>query len=144
MSHTAGAEAVERAIERTLRAGADSADALLIESDSLEARVRGEEIDFVKQARERTLGIRALVRGNNGLRSALTSTSDLSGDVIDRMAEETVQLARATAEDPSAGLPVEVYLRDAVDLGLFDPADRNVSVETRIADARAANSGRVE
>ncbi len=135
---SAGAEAVERAIERTLRAGADAADALLVESDSLEARVRGDEIDFVKQARERTLGIRALVRGENGLRSALTSTSDLSDDVIDRMAEDTVQLARATAEDPVAGLPEEDYARDEVDLALFDPADRNVSVETRIADARAA------
>ena len=71
-----GRQAVERALERARRAGADAADALLVESDSMEARVRGDEIDFVKQARERTLGIRALVRGPAGMRSALTSTSD--------------------------------------------------------------------
>ncbi|MBW2269165.1 MAG: TldD/PmbA family protein [Deltaproteobacteria bacterium] len=140
MSGDAGAEAIERALEQTLRAGADAADALLVESDSLEARVRGEEIDFVKQARGHTLGIRALVRGESGLRSALTSTSDLRGDVVDRMAQETVQLARATEEDPFAGLPEEDYARDDVDLALFDPADRDVSVETRIAAARAAET----
>ena len=52
MSQPAGADVVERAIASALRSGADAADALLGESDSIEARVRGEESDFVKQARE--------------------------------------------------------------------------------------------
>jgi PmbA protein len=131
---------VERALERTLAEGADAADALLVESDAVEARVRGEEIDFVKQARERTLGIRALLRGDAGLRSALTSTSDLSPAAVERMAGETVALARATAADPAAGLPDEEFARDLPELGLFDPADRDVPVQERIADARRAEA----
>ncbi len=59
---------------------------MLVESDSVEARVRGEVTDFVKQAREHTLGIRALVRGAGGTRTAITSTSDLAPDAVDRMA----------------------------------------------------------
>jgi PmbA protein len=133
-------DVVERALARAKQAGAAAADALLVESDSIEARVRGEEIDFVKQARERTLGIRALVQGAAGLRSALTSTSDLSPAAVERMADETVALARATAEDPAAGLPEEPFARDWPDLGLLDPRDREVSVEARIADARAAEA----
>lgn len=129
-----------RALEKARAAGADAADALLVESDSVEARVRNDEIDFVKQARERTLGIRALVRGAGGLRSALTSTSDLSPAAVDRMAEETVALARATAEDPAAGLPEDDFARDLPELELFDPADREVPVEQRIADARCAEA----
>jgi hypothetical protein len=35
-----GRQVVERALERARRAGADAADALLVESDSMEARVR--------------------------------------------------------------------------------------------------------
>ena len=66
------------ALAAAMQAGAAAADAVAVESDSLEARVRGEEIDFVKQARERKLGVRALVRGARGTRSAITSTSDLS------------------------------------------------------------------
>ena len=133
-------DVVERALARTKRAGAAAADALLVESDSIEARVRGEEIEFVKQARERTLGIRALVQGPDGLRSALTSTSDLSADAVDRMADDTVALARSTAEDPAAGLPGQPFARDWPDLALSDPADREVGVEARIADAREAEA----
>ena len=131
---------VERAIDRARRAGASAVDAILIESDSLEARVRAAEIDFVTQARQRTLGIRALVASEQGTRSANTSTSDLSPEAVDRMAAETVTLARATAADPTAGLPDEPFAAEIPDLALFDPADRDVDVEMRIQDARAAEA----
>ncbi|HXK26191.1 MAG TPA: metallopeptidase TldD-related protein [Myxococcota bacterium] len=135
-------DAVAQALARARAAGADAADAVLAASDSLETRVRGEEIDFVVQARQRTLGLRGLVRGSRGTRSAITSTSDLSPEAIDRMADETVALARATAEDPAAGLPDGGFadLRGAEDLGLGAAEDRSVSVEARIEDARAAEA----
>jgi PmbA protein len=131
-------EAVRRALARAERAGSFAADAVLVESDSVEARVRGEEIDFVQQARERTLGIRSFVKGAKGLSSAITSTSDLDGDAIDRLADETVALARATAEDPHAGLPEERLATDLPDLALLDPEDRDVPLEERIHEARRA------
>lgn len=132
-----GRDAALEALAAVRRAGADAADVVYAESDSVEARVRGEEIDFVKQARERTLGIRALVRGPSGTRSAITSTSDLGEGAVVAMAEDAVALARATAEDPAAGLPDGGFASDAegLDLGLFDPADRDVGVDARIDDA---------
>lgn len=133
-----GTRALEHALACATRAGARQADALLEESDALEARVRGESLDFVKQSRERTLGIRALVAGGGGLRQASTSTSDLSTAAIERMAEETVALARATAPDAHAGLPEDGFVTDAPELALFDPADREIGVEARIEDARRA------
>jgi len=105
--------------------------------------VRGEEIDFVVQSRQRTLGLRALVRGSAGTRSAITSTSDLSPQAVERMAAETVALARATAEDPAAGLPEGGFAAPGdtgAGLGLWAPEDRSVSVEARIEDARAAEA----
>jgi PmbA protein len=102
--------------------------------------VRGDEIDFVKQARERTLGIRALVGGARGLRSAHTSTSDLAPEAVDRMVEATVALARATAEDPAAGLPDGGFAEDDPELALSDPRDRDVPVEDRIESARRAEA----
>jgi len=133
-------DTVERAIDRTRRAGASAVDAILIESDSVEARVRAEEIEFVTQAQQRILGIRALVAGKHGARSANTSTSDLSPEAVDRMAAETAVLAKATAEDPTAGLPDEPFATEIPDLALFDPADRDVDVKIRIEDARAAEA----
>jgi PmbA protein len=131
---------VARALELLRRAGADAGDALLVEAESTETRVRGEEIDFVTQARERTLGIRALVAGARGLRTALTSTSDLEPASVARMVDATVALARATAEDPAAGLPEGGFAQDAPELSLADPRDRGVPVEARIESARRAEA----
>jgi PmbA protein len=131
---------VEQALGVAREAGADAADALLVQSDALEARARGREIDYVKQARERTLGIRVLLRGKDGASSAVTSTSDLSDEAVARMARETVALARATARDPAAGLPEGGFAQDHPDLALLDPADREVPIEARIEQARAAEA----
>ncbi len=117
-------------------AGAHSADAVLAESDSLDVRVRGKEVDTVSQARERTLGLRVFAPGPGGLRSAVTSSSDLSRDSVARLAEDTVALARATAPDPTAGLPEGGFARELPDLDLFDPADRALTVEDWIALAQ--------
>ncbi len=131
---------VERALDAAKRAGASQADVLLVQSEDREVRVRGTEIEFVKQAKERGLGIRTLVEGRGGLQTAIVSTSDLAPDAIDRMAGEAVALARATAPDPTAGIPADGFATDLPDLALFDPGDRNVSLEARIDDARRAEA----
>jgi PmbA protein len=131
-------EIVTHALRAAATAGADVADAVLVDSDSLEARVRGDEVDFVSQAREHTLGIRALVRGDGGFQSAVTSTSDLSDAAVERMAGEAVALGRATAADPHAGIPDDGFATDAPELGLFDPADLDIEVDAHIAEAFAA------
>jgi PmbA protein len=128
--------AVERALARAARAGARAADAFLVEGDSLEVRVRGDAVEHVKQARERSLGIRAFVTGAAGLRSAVTSTSDLSAQAVDATADDAVALARATAEDACAGLP-EGFATEIPELELLDPAD-TIDVDARIEAARQA------
>jgi PmbA protein len=131
---------IERALAEARRAGAAAADGLMVEGDLLEARVRGAEIDFVKQARERRLGLRVFAHGPGGLRTALTSSSDLSPESVDRLASETVALARATAADPAAGLPDEPGPGDLPDLELFEPGDHPFDAAARIAHARAAEA----
>ena len=130
-------ETAERALARLTDAGA-TGDVLLAESTSHEVRVRGNEIEFVKQARERALGIRALVANGDGTRSATTSTSDLEDEAVDRMVDETVLLARATAPDPCGGLPDDGFAEDVPDLELIVQGDRNVTIEARIEDAKRA------
>jgi PmbA protein len=131
---------VRHAVEAAKRAGADAADAIQLASESVEARVRGDEIDYVKQAREHALGLRAFVRGARGLATALVSTSDLSHAAIEGLAADAVALARATAQDPDAGLPSDGFARDWPELELFDPRDREVPLETQLAEAREAEA----
>ena len=128
------------AVESARAAGADAVDTVVVESDSVETRVRGEEIDYIKQARERSVGIRALVRGARGTRQALTSTRDLSENAVREMASQASALARSGAEDPAAGLPESGFADpdDLPDLSLWDPADRDVDVEMRVDAARRA------
>lgn len=132
--------ALERALSAAQRAGAHSADALCIESDSSEVRVRGEEIEHVKQARERTLGLRVFVDGGNGLRQAITSTSDLSDEAVVRLAEDSVALARETAPDPDAGLPEGGFATDAPELELLAEEDRDAGIDRQIEAAREAEA----
>ena len=131
---------VRHAVEAALRAGADAADAIQLASESVEARVRGEEIDYVKQAREHALGLRAFVRGARGLATALVSSSDLSHAAIEQLAADAVALARATAPDPDAGLPQDGFARDWPDLELLDPRDRECPLEAQLDAAREAEA----
>ena len=133
-------EVVAHALTSAKKAGASQVDAILVEGDDRSVRVRGDEIEFVKQAQERGLGIRALVAEGKGFKTAVVSTSDLAPDAVDRMAQEAVALARATAADPTAGLPESGFATDLPDLDLWDPNDRNVSLEARIEDAMRAEA----
>jgi len=129
---------VEHALARARSEGAQAADVILVRGRSLEARVRDETVDFVKQAQEQILGIRALVAGSEGMSSAVTSTSDLAPEAVSTMVRETVALARATEADPAAGLPDGGFAEDLPDLELRDPADESTTADARIEDARAA------
>ncbi len=129
---------VQHAVAAARAAGADAADALQVAARSVEARVRGDEIEYVTQSHEHTLGLRAFVRGAAGLRTALVSSSDLGLDALTRLAEEAVAIARATAEDPDAGPPHDGFASDLPDLALLEPADRDAPLEARIDAARAA------
>jgi len=133
---------LQHAIASAKAAGAAQVDSVLVMGDGFESRVRDKEVDFVTQSKGRTLGIRALISGKEGFRQAVTSTSDLAFDAVARMAQETVALARATADDPTAGLPEEDFCQgfEDLELKLLDEADRNVSVEARIEDARRAET----
>ena len=87
-------------IARARRLGADAADALFVHGSALDARCRlGKPEDLVR-AEGRDLGLRVFV----GNRQAIVSTTDLSEDALDQLAERAIAMARSVPEDPYAGL----------------------------------------
>jgi len=54
--------------------GASAADAVIVEDESFSVQVRMREVDTLKSAREKRLGLRVFL----GQRSATTATSDFS------------------------------------------------------------------
>jgi PmbA protein len=129
----------QHVIDRAQKSGATAADAMIREDDSFSVTVRMGEIETLKEAISRSLMVRTFV----GKRTAASHTSDLTISVVDRLVDETVEMARLTSEDESAGLPEAAVHRNGFpELNLLDrswesltPAQR---IELAIRTERAA------
>jgi PmbA protein len=127
------AEVAVLAIERARRVGASACDAVMIEIESSSTSVRLGEVETVKLSRERRLGLRCFA----GQASAVASTADLTSDALDAFARQVVEMARAVAPDPVAGLPdASLLARELPDLELADPAGLELAPEERVDRAR--------
>lgn len=128
-------EIAELLLAAATRNGATAADVIVAESQSLDVGVRLGEIEKLKQAGQKHLGLRVFV----GERSAITSSADFSRDGLDKLASDTCALARVIAPDPYSGLPEASELATRVpDLDLYDPAVAEFGAEQAIANAKAA------
>jgi PmbA protein len=108
--------------------GATQCDVVMAESQSFFVTVRLGDVEKISQAGEKRLGLRLFF----GQSSASASTSDVSKQAIERLVEDTAQMARVTAQDPHGGLPEAGELaRDIPDLDLLDEMARSVSVEEK-------------
>src|SRR5512145_1984435 len=109
--------------------GATQGDIVMVEGDSFFVTVRLGEVEKISQAQEKRLGLRLFF----GSSSASASSSDISQKSIERLVDDTVQMARATAQDPHSGLPAAADLaRDIPQLDLVDESARSVSVDEKI------------
>jgi len=121
-------------------AGADAVDVLVADGTEFSATVRKGEVETLKEAGSKALGVRVFV----GQRTASSYTSDFSWPALRRLVEETVAMARVTGEDPAAGLADEMVPPEDVELGLFDPSAQALPPEERIERARRAEAVALE
>jgi PmbA protein len=117
-----------------LAAGAEAAEAVFAERQSLSVTVRLGALEEVEREESRDLGLRVLI----GRRHASVSGSDTSAEGRRKLVERVVAMARLAAEDPYAGLPsADRFARNPpADLDLFDPVEP--TAETLEARALAA------
>jgi PmbA protein len=116
--------------------GADAADILIGEGTDFSVTVRKGEVETLKEAGSKALGLRVFV----GKRTATSYTSDFSASALADLVHDTVAMARVTSEDPAAGLPDEMVPAEEVDLGLFDPTPGQLPTAERIERARRAEA----
>lgn len=129
------AQIAQLLLEAAKRYGATAADVVVAEGDSLEAGVRLGEIEKIKQARQKHLGLRVFI----GDRSAITSSADFARDALERLAADTCALARVIAPDPFSGLPSACELAETIpDIDLYDPEVDAITAERAIASAQEA------
>ena len=101
--------------------GADAADAVLVNSRSLELSQRLKEPEMIERAESQDLGLRVLI----GKRQAIVSSNDWTGSSLDDLADRAISMARAVPEDPYCGLAEASELSDdtMIDLELCDDGE---------------------
>jgi len=125
-------EILESLIQAARKAGADAADALLVEGVAAGVSYRLGKLEDVERAESTDLGLRVFV----GARVAFVSSNDLSKDRLAGLPERAVAMAKLAPEDKYAGLaPKDLLARDYPALDLEDPDEP--STETLIERSRA-------
>ena len=129
-------------ISKAGKAGADGADAVFVESESLAFSQRLGERERLERAEHTDLGLRVFI----GRRQAIVSSSDLSPGTLQELVEQAVTMARSTPEDPYCGLaPPELLATAITDLDICDESEPTVEILAeragRAEDAARAVAG---
>ncbi len=84
----------QQVIDRAKKSGATAADVMIREDNTFSVTVRIAEIETLKEAISRSLMLRVFV----GQRTATSHTSDISGPVVERLVDETVESGRSNGK----------------------------------------------
>lgn len=93
-------------IEAALRAGAAHADALSISDTGDAINVRNGRVESVEREDARGVGLRAFVDTPGGMAFATASSSDVSPQGLQKLAEQVLAMARISEAEPDAVPPV--------------------------------------
>ncbi|OIQ90880.1 metalloprotease PmbA [mine drainage metagenome] len=101
-------------------AGADAADAVLVNNTSLSVAMRLGRSEKVERSESGDIGLRVLI----GKRQAFVSSSDRGSLALDELVERAVAMARSVPEDPYCGLAEpEQLIQTLPSLDIFDPTE---------------------
>ncbi len=104
-SQTISEQAI-RLIETAKKAGACHADALAICDTGDSISIRNGQVESVEREDAQGLGLRAFIETPNGLAFATASSSDMSEEGLQSLAEQVVTMARISEPDPDAVPPI--------------------------------------
>ena len=117
-------------LARAKKRGATEADVVVADGDTFSVQVRLSAVDRLTKAREKRLGLRVFI----GKRSATASTSDFSGESLDRLVADTCALESAVVADDVSGLPdAPAMAKNLPDLDLYDPTVLSTDAQIELA-----------
>jgi len=120
-------------IRKARSAGAEDADAMLVESSSLSVSWRASKLESLENAESCDIGLRVLI----GKKQASVSTTDKRDKGMNELVERAVAMAKAAPEDEFCGLadPAEIATRWP-EIELADSYE--ISADDLIGQARVA------
>jgi PmbA protein len=111
---------LERVLKDARAAGADAADALLVENVSASVSYRLGKLEDIERAESHDLGLRVFV----GQKVAFISSTDFSRDSLSQLAGRALAMAKLAPEDKFAGLAPKSRLATAfADLDIEDASE---------------------
>ncbi|PJK30758.1 TldD/PmbA family protein [Minwuia thermotolerans] len=126
-------ELLDDLLKRALAHGADAADAVMIQSDSVGASWRMGKPEDLERSESRDVGLRVI----RGKKQATVASTDLKPSMLEELAERANAMASVSPDDQWCGLADSaLYAREVPDLDLDDHPDPDP--ERLIQRARAA------
>jgi len=119
-------------VDKALRAGADEADVYLSHGRESEVTIRMGEIEVLKSAGSRGLGLRVFA----GDRLGFVYTTDFTDAAIDEFVRRTLALSAETTVDEFNGLPKLEKSFTVPNLDLFDTKLAGIGTDWKIATAK--------
>src|SRR5574344_174676 len=126
------ADLVDQALRHAKKLGATDAGAEASEGCGLSVNVRKGELETVERTRDKSLSVTVYLAQRRGN----ANTSDLSRGAIEQTVQAAYDIARFTAEDPTAGLPDAADIAPTHshrDLQLFHPWSVDSEEAARLA-----------
>lgn len=126
------ADTLAELIASAKAAGADAADAIVVDGASVSITCRLGKLEQLERSEGGDIGLRVLM----GRKQAIVSSADRSREALKELVDRAVAMARTVPEDPFCGLasPDQVT-KSLPTLDICDPAE--ISAETLIEKARA-------
>lgn len=125
-------------LDKAKREGADSADVIAVEGNSLSVAYRLGKPEKIERSEGMDIGLRVFI----GHRQAIVSSADRSPSALTELVERAVAMAREVPEDPYCGLAApEQLAKDLPVLDNFDPSEPAPETLVEWAD-RAEQAGR--
>ena len=135
VSGSAALDQLQDLIGKAKRAGAEAADALLVDATALSVAWRDGKLESLEQAESGDLGLRVLI----GKRQAVVSTTDRGASALKELVERAVAMARAAPEDQFCGLAAPKDIAQEIPALIMADA-YEVSAERLIDRAREAEA----
>ena len=129
-------EVAQDILDKAKKKGATDGDIIIVDGRSSSVQVRLSSIDKITDSQYKTLGLRLFF----GKKSAITSTSDITPESLDKLITDTCGIAKVTAHDEFAGLPLPQYSMKVRDIEVYDESVHQVTGEEMIEMAKAAES----
>ena len=121
---------VQQAVKQALSQGATDAECTAAEGNEFSVSVRKGEVEQLKEAGSRGMGIRVL----QGLRAGSAYTSDLTPEGVAKMVASAIDNASVTGEDPFNALPdAKEFGQLTTDLQLAEPEPLDAAARIELA-----------